>query len=337
MTVLKKVALILALILLGAAGVLTAAYLDLKKYAVTPALMEGQDQVIEISPGQPFKSTIAVLKDAGLITHPTKFELIARLKHYDNKLKAGEYVLSASMSPDEIFDKLIKGSVRLHKVTVPEGYTIHQIADLIAAEGFGSREDFLAAATNMSLARANGIDANTFEGYLFPDTYYFPKGVSIEKIVLTMLGRFREVLTPAWQQKAAELGFTVHQVVTLASIIEKETGDPLERPLISSVLHNRLKKGMRLEADPTVIYGIKDFDGNLTRKQLETPTPYNTYRIRGLPPGPIANPGAESLKAALFPADTTYLFFVAKKDNTHYFSSDLAEHNRAVRKYQLQK
>jgi UPF0755 protein len=337
MTVLKKVAVILALIFLGAAGVLTAAYLDLKKYAVTPASSEGQDQVIEISPGQPFKTTIEMLKAAGVITHPTKFEFLARLMHYDNKLKAGEYVMSAAMSPHEIFEKLIRGSVKLHKLTVPEGYTIYQIADLIAAEGFGSREDFVAAATNISLARANGIDADTFEGYLFPDTYYFPKDVSIEKIVLTMLGRFREVLTPEWQQKAAEIGFTIHQVVTLASIIEKETGDPLERPLISSVLHNRLKKGMRLEVDPTVIYGIKDFDGNLTRKHLETPTPYNTYRIKGLPPGPIANPGAESLKAALYPADTAYLFFVAKKDNTHYFSSDLNEHNRAVRKYQLRK
>ena len=150
-----------------------------------------------------------------------------------------------------------------------------------------------------------------------------------------MVQRFRSVFKPEWEERAASFGFTVHEVVTLASIIEKETGATFERPLISSVFHNRLRKKMRLESDPTVIYGIKDFNGNLTRKHLKTRTPYNTYKIRGLPAGPIANPGRASLEAALFPEKTKYIYFVSKKDRTHYFSTNLKEHNRAVRKYQL--
>jgi UPF0755 protein len=152
-----------------------------------------------------------------------------------------------------------------------------------------------------------------------------------------MVQRFRETISDRWRARADELGLTLHEIVTLASIIEKETGVPEERPLIASVFHNRLRKGMRLETDPTVIYGIEDFDGNLTRKHLRTPTPYNTYLIKGLPPGPIASPGRASLEAALYPADTDYLFFVARKDRTHQFSSTLEEHQKAVRKYQLRR
>jgi UPF0755 protein len=152
-----------------------------------------------------------------------------------------------------------------------------------------------------------------------------------------MVAHFRGALAPEWQVQMESLGWTLHQVVILASIIEKETGAAFERPLISSVFHNRLKKGMRLESDPTVIFGIPEFDGNLTRKHLRTPTPYNTYQIPALPPGPIANPGAAALEAALFPAETRFLFFVAKGDQTHHFSTTLAEHNRAVQKYQLRR
>ena len=152
-----------------------------------------------------------------------------------------------------------------------------------------------------------------------------------------MVRRFQEVFTPAWEERARERKMTVHQVVTLASIIEKETGAPAERPVISSVFHNRLQKDMRLASDPTVIYGIKDFNGNLTRKDLTTPTPYNTYKIKGLPPGPIANPGADAIQAALYPADTDFLFFVSKRDGTHHFSKTYPEHEKAVRKYQLRR
>jgi UPF0755 protein len=182
-----------------------------------------------------------------------------------------------------------------------------------------------------------GITADTLEGYLFPDTYYFPSGLESKSIITAMVKQFRIAFKPEWQTRAEELGMSVHEVVTLASIIEKETGAPEERPLISSVFHNRLKKGMRLETDPTVIYGIPDFDGNIKRRHLNTYTPYNTYKIKGLPPGPIASPGAAALEAALYPAQSKYLYFVSKKDGTHQFSATIKEHNAAVRKYQLRK
>jgi UPF0755 protein len=182
---------------------------------------------------------------------------------------------------------------------------------------------------------AREIKAETFEGYLFPDTYLFPKDTTSEEIISTMVKRFRSVFKPEWKNRAEALGFSIHQVVTLASIVEKETGVASERPVISSVFHNRLKRKMRLESDPTVIYGIKDFDGNITKKHLAEPTPYNTYVIRGLPPGPIANAGVGAFEAVLFPADTKFLYFVSKKDTTHQFSTNIKDHNRAVRKYQL--
>jgi UPF0755 protein len=199
------------------------------------------------------------------------------------------------------------------------------------------RKNFLDAATDPETVRGQGIEADTLEGYLFPDTYYFPRGLDSATIIATMVKQFRAAFKPAWEQQAEALGMTVHEVVTLASIIEKETGAPEERPLIASVFHNRLKKGMRLETDPTVIYGIPDFDGNIKRRHLETYTPYNTYKIKGLPPGPIASPGALALEAALYPAQSEFLYFVSKKDGTHQFSRTIKEHNAAVRKYQLRK
>jgi UPF0755 protein len=239
------------------------------------------------------------------------------------------------MTPRQILEIMVSGEVKLYKLTVPEGYSTRQIAELVAQAGFGPRDAFIQAACDATLARKLGLDSDTVEGYLFPETYFFPKDVTFEKIISTMVRRFWSIFTPEWQARAKSCGFTVHQIVTLASIIEKETGATFERKLISSVFHNRLRKKMRLESDPTVIYGINNFDGNLTRKHLKTRTPYNTYKIRGLPVGPIANPGRASLEAALFPDETDYIYFVAKKDSTHHFSTNLKEHNRAVRKYQL--
>jgi UPF0755 protein len=278
-----------------------------------------------------------MLYEKRLIQSPFRFNLIARYKGYDKKLQAGEYLLSSSVSPIKLLEKLVNGEVKLHKITIPEGYNINQIAELAADAGFGEKTEFIAAATNAAFVREKGIEADTFEGYLFPDTYFFPRGTNSRKIIATMVDRFRTVFKPEWKDQGQTHGFTIHQVITLASIIEKETGVASERPIISSVFHNRLKKRMRLESDPTVIYGIKNFNGNLTRKHLATTTPYNTYRIKGLPRGPIANPGLESMHAALYPANTPYIYFVSKKDKTHQFSTNLKDHNKAVRKYQLRR
>jgi UPF0755 protein len=307
----------------------------LRFYAQQPAGQTPEKILIVIPAGQSLKTTTEVLFKNGIITSPFKFNLVARLKGYDKHLKAGEYALSASMAPIQIMEKLVKGEVELYKITIPEGFNIYQIADLVAEAGFAQNSNFIEAATNAELADRIGINAKTFEGYLFPETYYFPKKVKVETIISTMVDRFWKVFNPTWQQRADQLGFSIHQIVTLASIIEKETGAPFERPVISSVFHNRLKKKMRLESDPTVIYGLENFDGNLKRAHLEAPTPYNTYKIKGLPIGPIANPGAKSLEAALYPADTKFIYFVSKKNKTHQFSTNLKDHNQAVQKYQL--
>ena len=293
--------------------------------------------IITISPGQNFNKIADDLFRQKIITSQIKFKLIARLKKSDRKLIAGEYELSRAMTPLAILKQLTDGSVRLHRLSIPEGFNIRQIAESVAASGFCDQKSFIRAACDKEFARKMKISATTFEGFLFPDTYYFSKDVSPQQIIAAMVARFHKVFLPEWKTRAQEMGFSVNEIITLASIIEKETGVATERPIISSVFHNRLKQKMRLASDPTVIYGIKDFNGNITKKNLNTYTPYNTYMIVGLPPGPIANPGSESIKAALYPADTKYLYFVSKRDKTHYFSSTLAEHNRAVRKYQLRR
>ncbi len=324
------------LLLLSGASILVAVH-ELDRYASTPAASEAEALTFVVQPGQGVSEIARMLSTDGIICRPVEFRIFSRLNRFDKKIKAGEYRLSAAMSPSEILEKLVKGDVVLYRLTVPEGYTMAQIADLVEASGITDRAAFLEALSDRRLLHELGIEAESFEGYLFPDTYFFPKGTPAEKIISTMVARFRTVFTPRRVERARQLGFSVHQVVTLASMIEKETGDARERPLISSVFHNRLKRGMRLESDPTVIYAIKNFDGNLTRKQLSEKTPYNTYRIKGLPAGPIANPGEAAIEAALYPADTDYLYFVAKKDGTHQFSTNIKDHNRAVAKYQLKK
>jgi UPF0755 protein len=334
---LKKIGITIIFLLIFACLVVTAAYVDIYIYAGKPATADHVKQVVIVEPGQKFKSLSQILHQKGVISHPAKFRFFSRIKGYDKHIKAGEYVLSSAMTPKKILEILVMGRVRLHRVTIPEGHNLRQVAQAVSQAGLGTQADFFNAATNTDLVRSKGIDAQTFEGYLFPDTYYFTKDAAPEKIISSMLKRFWSVFKPEWKNRAKALGLTIHQVVTLASIIEKETGAAVERPIISSVFHNRLKRGIRLESDPTVIYGIEDFNGNITRRDLAEETLYNTYRIKGLPPGPIANAGIEAIEAALYPADTRFLYFVSKKDNTHQFSTNLKDHNRAVQKYQLGK
>ena len=333
----KKPCIIITIILFLSILIAVCILLDIFIYAGKPAVVESSRQVVIVKPGQGFSAFSEMLYKKGIINHPVKFRLFGRIKGYDKSIKAGEYVLSSAMTPKRILEIVVLGKVHLHRLTIPEGYNLRQVARIVAGGGFGAAADFLKTATDADLVHAKGIDAPTFEGYLFPDTYYFPKDTTSEKIISTMVKRFWSVFKPEWKNRAKTFGFTIHQVVTLASIIERETGVASERPIISSVFHNRLKKRMRLESDPTVIYGIKDFDGNITRKHLTELTPYNTYKIKGLPPGPIANIGIKAIEAALYPADTRFLFFVSKKDNTHQFSANIKDHNNAVRKYQLNK
>jgi UPF0755 protein len=304
------------------------------RYAHRPA-GGGTEEIVTVTRGEKFTALAARLERSGIIAHASKFKLLAELRGVDKKLKAGEYPLAAEMTPTEVLDVLVSGKSRLYRLTIPEGFTLRQVAEEVAAKGLGQADKFIALATSPDYVATLHIEAETLEGYLFPDTYYFARSASEDTIIRTMVARFNEQFPAEWRRRAKELHRSIHEIVTLASIIEKETGVPSERPIIASVFDNRLHKGMRLESDPTVIYGIPDFDGNIKRSDLATPTPYNTYKIRGLPPGPIANPGREAIKAALYPAKTDYLFFVSKKNNTHHFSTNIREHQNAVRKYQL--
>jgi UPF0755 protein len=333
---LRAIAAVLIFTVLAAAG--AALYWnDLMRYARTPMGTGTGDRTVRIPTGTGFQAVCDLLVEQGLVNDPWRFKLLARVRGLDKQLKAGNYRLSADLSPEELLAALVSGREHLHRLTIPEGYNLVQIAAAVAAAGFGEAEAFLQMVRDPAVAKGHDLPGTTLEGYLFPDTYLFPTETDHAVIVASMVKRFREQFTSQWRARADELKMSVHEVVTLASIIEKETGDPKERPLISSVFHNRLKKGMRLETDPTVIYGIADFDGNLKRKHLRTYTPYNTYKIKGLPPGPIASPGARALEAALYPAESEYLYFVSRKDTTHQFSTNIEDHNAAVRKYQLRR
>ena len=310
-------------------------FLHIIEFANTPLDLSANDKIFYVKSGQSLYKISENLQHENLIKDSSLFRNFVNIKGYANQLKAGEFVLSACMTPQKILEIFVKGKTKLYKLTIPEGFNLNQIAGEIEKKGFGTKQDFILIAKNKKFIKKMGINADSLEGYLFPETYFFSRNEPLKNIIIKMKNRFNIVFTEKWKKKAKEMGFSLHEIVILASIIERETGHAPERPLISSVFHNRLKKGMRLESDPTVIYGIPDFNGNITKKDLMTITSYNTYKIQGLPLGPIANPGVKSLKAALFPANTDYLFFVSKKDNTHKFSKNLKEHNKAVKKYQL--
>ncbi|MGD8387906.1 MAG: endolytic transglycosylase MltG [Desulfobacteraceae bacterium] len=325
------------LLIASGIGFLLAVFLALgfAYHVASPADREGKARLFVVQDGWSLKDATAELERRHIIRNRSFFRLWARIQGAGRSIRAGEYRIGPHMTPVQILDMLTKGAVITHGVTVPEGYTAEQIGVLLEQRGWGTRSDFMALFSDRAFLEAQGLPGPTLEGYLYPDTYQFARGISARRIAETMIKRFRQVFEPLRSQAAIK-GLSLRDVVTLASIVEKETGRADERPLIASVFLNRLKRGMRLESDPTVIYGIEAFDGNLTRKDLRTKTPYNTYRIRGLPPGPIANPGEAALRSVLYPADTDYLFFVSRNDGSHQFSKTLAEHNRAVRKFQKQ-
>ncbi|MCK5696209.1 MAG: endolytic transglycosylase MltG [Desulfobacula sp.] len=312
-------------------------FLEISSFIKEPANSVAIEKLFTITPGQSLAVIAKNLEKEFIISDKTYFTLFTKFKKAGKKLQAGEYILSAAKSPDQILKILIKGKVKLYRITISEGLNIKEIAALVEKATLNTKKNFIDLCHNNFLINSLGIKAISLEGYLFPDTYFFPKHTSCKNIITTMIGHFKIIFTEKWKTRAKNMGFSVHDIVILASIIEKETGDAKERPVISSVFHNRLEKNMRLESDPTVIYGIKNFDGNIKRKHLKTITPYNTYQIKGLPMGPIANPGALSLQAALYPAKTEYLFFVSKKDTTHKFSKTIREHNQAVKQYQFRK
>ena len=292
---------------------------------------------VKIARGSSFSAVADVLEGSDLIKHKRLFYFLAVLKGAPKQIRAGEYELDSSMTPGEMLDKLLKGDIKGYSIPVPEGFNVCQIASRLSRWKLVNKEKFTKLAFDKEFLSSLNIPGSSVEGYLFPDTYKLTRSMREKEIIKFMVRRFRQKVTPEMMQRAAKLGFTLEEILTLASIIEKEGGVKEEKPSIAAVFYNRLKKGMKLQSDPTVIYGIENFDGNLTRKHLMKITRYNTYRIKGLPPGPICNPGIDSIIAALYPAPVNYLFFVSKNDGSHHFSNNLASHNKAVIKYQIKR
>jgi len=296
------------------------------------------EQFVEIPPGSGTAAIARRLADAGVVTDVNTFRLALWVTGQGRRLQAGEYRFDHPLSARQVAEKIGRGEVYVHPITFREGLTIKQMAELYESRGFGPAKDFVEAAKNVALVQAIDPVAKDLEGYLFPDTYALPRRATADQLVARMVASFTKALTPDLMEKATANGQSVRQLVTLASIVEKETGKAEERPMVAAVYANRLKIGMGLQCDPTVIYALERagrFNGNLTREDLQFDSPYNTYRYAGLPPGPIAAPGRASLEAAADPASVPYLYFVSRNDGSHAFASTLDEHNRNVQQYQI--
>ncbi|HDR46260.1 MAG TPA: endolytic transglycosylase MltG [Geoalkalibacter subterraneus] len=325
---------LLSAILIGIVFVSTLFALDFALFLRRP-IAPPQPTEIEITSGSSFKSVARQLAAEKIISRPLYFKLLARHQQVQGAIQAGRYLFNQTARPAEVLARLVAGDVIRHPLTIPEGLTLKQIANRVEEQGFGSADRFMDLAREPRFLKMIDADISSLEGYLFPETYVLDKNIGEQRLLTAMITEFNKRARPEWRAAAAERGLSLHQWVTLASIIEKETALTEEMPRISGVFYNRLELGMRLQTDPTVIYGIEDFDGNLTRTHLRTPTPYNTYTNSGLPPGPICNPGADALHAAAYPASTQDLYFVSRGDGSHVFSRTLKEHNQAVRRYQL--
>jgi UPF0755 protein len=340
----------LVLILLGAM-ILVAAVLCTQVYHFlhTPPADPGQPVIVRIESGLSFSAIASLLESRGVITNQQKFSLLGRFMGKTGSIRAGEFTLNTGWTPMEVLDELGRGRDILHPLTIPEGLTWWQTAQSIQDSGLGSRDGFARIVRDPDFLAHWDIPGDSAEGYLFPETYLFPQVHSGQSSSTTKPTRqdrqIADRLIAMFWERTSDLfpASMSHQdirdMITLASLVEKETSKDTERARIAGVYVNRLKKNMRLQCDPTIIYGIgPDFDGNLTRRHLrDRSNPYNTYVHPGLPPGPICSPGRASIHAALNPESHAYLYFVSKGDGSHVFSKTLEEHNRYVRKYQLRR
>jgi UPF0755 protein len=300
---------------------------------------DGAEQFVEIAPGSGSLGIGERLVASGVIRDMLTYRTALWMSRQGRHLKAGEYRFDRAMTPFQIIDKLARGDVFVINVTFPEGLTFAEMAKIFETHGLGTAASFIQAARDPAPVHELDPAAKDLEGYLFPETYALPRHTDAAKLTRLMVARFEKVLTPELRQAVAARKLTVHQAVTLASIVEKETAKADERPRVAAVYTTRLRVGMPLQCDPTVIYGLVKagrYDGNIHKDDLSFDSPYNTYRYPGLPPGPIASPGRASIEAAVHPADADFLYFVSRNDGSHEFARTLEEHNRNVQKYQVQ-
>jgi UPF0755 protein len=342
-----KKALAVLVVLLIAAGVVAG--LTYRRLGEPFRGYQASEQFVDIPAGSGSRAIGDRLVASGVVRNEVIYRLALWASGEGRRLKAGEYRFDRAMTPFEVIDKIARGDVFVINVTFPEGLNIAEMAQIFEAHGFGPAATFVDAARNLALLKGQGgqggqerttrSPAENLEGYLFPDTYALSRHTDAAKLVGLMVARFQEIAGSDLKNAAAARNLTLHQVVTLGSIVEKETARPEERPIVAAVYENRLKIGMPLQCDPTVIYALERlhrYNGNLRHDDLAVDSPYNTYRYGGLPPGPIASPGRESLQAVVHPADVDFLYFVSKNDGSHQFARTLEEHNRNVQKFQIE-
>ena len=332
----KKLALLLLLCVVAAGGAGAWIYLRISR---PYRGFEGAEQFVELPAGAGSRAIGDRLVQAGIVRDALSFRVGLYVSGKGRRLQAGEYRFDRPLTPLEVIDKLARGDVFVIVMTFPEGLTMADMGKIFETHGLGPASAFVAAAHDPSPIKALDLAARDLEGYLFPETYPVPRRTTAPRLVGLMTDRFEHVFTRELREAAEARGFTVRQAVTLASIVEKETSRPDERPLVAAVYENRLRIGMALQCDPTVIYALDragKYTGNLHHQDLAFDSPYNTYRYPGLPPGPIASPGRASLEAAVHPAQVDFLYFVSRHDGSHVFARTLDEHNRNVQKWQVQ-
>ena len=338
MAVRKLLPIAVVVIVLLAAAAAVAAWLGWKQLHEPYQGYTGPEQFVTIRQGASSSEIGRQLATAQVVRDPGLFRAALWWTGRGRSLKAGEYRFDHALTPLEVLGVLVRGDVYTLRLTFPEGLSIDEMAKLYESHGFGKGSDFIAAARNVNRIRDLDGKASDLEGYLFPETYSLPRQIPAARLVDLMVDRFLAVYDDKMRARASAGGLTTRQALTLASLIEKETGTPEERPLVAAVYRNRMKIGMPMQADPTVVYALSKahrYDGNIRREDLSLDSPYNTYRYPGLPPGPIAAPGKASLEAALMPADVPYLYFVSRNDGSHVFARTLEEHNANVRKFQI--
>jgi UPF0755 protein len=329
--------LVTLVILLAVAGVVSWFIFDERLHQPYKGY-EGLEQFVQVPAGTATPEIGRILVRAGIVRDEMAFRAALWWTGRSRRLQAGEYRFDHPLSPIDVIDQLARGEIYARRITFPEGLTIPEMAAIYDARGFGPANSFLEAARNEMLVRDLDPGAPDLEGYLFPDTYALPRGAPADRLVSMMVERFRHTFAELRSATEADQGFSTRQILTLASLVEKETGKAEERPIVAAVYRNRLKIGMGLQADPTVVYALQvagRYTGNIKKTDLSLDSPYNTYRYPGLPPGPIAAPGRASIEAALMPSSVRYLYFVSRNDGSHVFAETLAEHNRNVRQYQV--
>jgi UPF0755 protein len=329
----RRVLALLGLIAVASVAIAGAGAVWAWRMLHTPVPLGPSGTVVFVPPGEPFRSVAARLSSAGVVRHPILLTAWARFHGLDRSVRSGEYRFTEPLSPVAVLEALQSRAGTERSVTIPEGLTAAQVAALLEENGYGGRDVFGCVMADIRLLQEFELPATGVEGFLFPDTYVFASLAAPTDIVRAMLARYRQE-SAALAARRTAAGLSEVEMVTLASVIEKETGQADERKLISGVFHNRLRIGMPLQSDPTVLYGRNEGRGPITRADLDDRSPYNTYVHRGLPPGPIANPGRAALEAALDPAATRALYFVSRNDGSHEFSDSLEAHNRAVRQFQ---